>query len=119
MTKRLFAIVFLFACAHAPHASAYSGAELEAALENEESVRAGIKLSEHDFYLVGYAKGFVRGTGEALGARGVCLPADAGVTAGQAEAIVLKYLKANPELWHKNAVDLVAVALMAAFPCAK
>jgi hypothetical protein len=67
--------------------------------------------------MVGYAKGFVRGTSEALGAKSICLPPDA--TAVQAEAIVLKYPRANPEIWQKNAVDLVAVALTAAFACDK
>lgn len=65
--------------------------------------------------MVGYAKGFIRATGEVLGAKAICLPPDA--TAVQAEAIVLKYLRANPEIWQKNAVDLVAVALTAAFAC--
>ncbi len=63
----------------------------------------------------GYAKGFVRATSEALGAGAICLPQDA--TSVQAEALVLKYLRANPEVWQKNAVDLVAVALKTTFPC--
>jgi Ssp1 endopeptidase immunity protein Rap1a len=88
---------------------------LEAALRSEEDLRAGVRLSEEALYMVGYAKGFVRGTSETLGAKLICLPPD--VTAVQAEAIVLKYLRANPEVWQKNAVDLVAVALSATFPC--
>jgi Rap1a immunity proteins len=113
--KRIFTFVVLVACAYSSRSTAYSGADLETALRHEENLQAGVRLSEDDLYLVGYAKGFVRGTSETLGARLICLPPDA--TAVQAEAIVLKYLRANPELWQKNAVDLVAVALSATFPC--
>ena len=110
-------LLLLLAWAHASPVVAYSGADLESALQHEEDLRAGVRLSETDMYLIGYAKGFVRATSEALGANVLCLPADA--TAAQAEAIVLKYLKANPELWQKNAVDLVAAALMVTFTCTK
>ena len=115
--KRVPSLLLLLAWVHASHVAAYSGADLESALQNEENLRAGVKLSETDLYLVGYAKGFIRATSEALGANALCLPADA--TVAQAEAIVLKYLKANPELWQKNAVDLVAAALIVTFPCTK
>ena len=115
--KRFLAFVFLAVCMHASGVAAYSGADLEAALRAQENLREGVKLSQDDLYLVGYAKGFIRGTSEALGARAICLTSDA--TAVQAEAIVLKYLRANPEIWQKNAVDLVAVALTATFPCGK
>jgi hypothetical protein len=113
--KRLAALIFPVACACACNAAAYSGADLEVALRNQENLRAGLRLSEDDLYLVGYAKGFVRATSEALGAGAICLPDDA--TSVQAEAIVLKYLRGNPELWQKNAVDLVAAALKTTFPC--
>lgn len=115
--KRSLALVFLAVCTHASSVSAYSGADLEAALRSQENLREGVRLSQDELYMVGYAKGFVRGASEALGAKAICLPPDA--TAVQAEAIVLKYLRANPEIWQKNAVDLVAVALTAAFPCGK
>lgn len=115
--KWLVALIIPVACAVSGNVAAYSGADLEVALRNQENLRAGIKLSETDLYLVGYAKGFVRATSEALGAGAICLPEDA--TSVQAEALVLKYLRANPELWQKNAVDLVAVALKTTFPCEK
>jgi hypothetical protein len=115
--NRSLAFVLTVVCVYSSSVAAYSGADLEVALRNEENLRAGVRLSEDDLYLVGYAKGFVRGTSEALGARAICLPPDA--TAVQAEAIVLKYLRANPELWQKNAIDLVAVALTAAFACGR
>jgi ABC-type sugar transport system substrate-binding protein len=115
--NRRFALVLAAACALPAQVAAYSGSDLEVALRKQEELRAGVKLSQDELYMVGYAKGFIRATGEALGARAICLPPDA--TAVQAEAIVLKYLRANPELWQKNAVDLVAVALMTTFPCAK
>jgi hypothetical protein len=115
--KWLVALIIPMACACSGNVAAYSGADLEVALRNQENLRAGVKLSEDDLYLVGYAKGFVRATSEALGAGAICLPEDA--TSVQAEALVLKYLRSNPELWQKNAVDLVAVALKTTFPCEK
>ena len=115
--KRSLAFVFLAVCTHSSSVAAYSGADLEAALRSQENLREGVRLSDDELYMVGYAKGFVRGASEALGAKTICLPSDA--TAVQAEAIVLKYLRANPEIWQKNAVDLVAVALTATFPCGK
>jgi hypothetical protein len=114
--KRSSALVLVAVSVHASSVAAYSGADLEAALRSQENLREGVRLSQDELYMVGYAKGFVRGTSEALGAKAFCLPSDA--TAVQAEAIVLKYLRANPEIWQKNAVDLVAVALIATFPCA-
>jgi hypothetical protein len=115
--KRSLAFALLAVCAHVASVDAYSGADLEAALRAQENLREGVRLSQDDLYMVGYAKGFIRGASEALGARTICLPPDA--TSVQAEAIVLKYLRANPEIWQKNAVDLVAVALTATFACGK
>lgn len=42
-----------------------------------------------------------------------------GVTAGQYNAVVAKYVKAHPEQWDKGALHLVVAALKEAFPCAK
>jgi hypothetical protein len=40
-----------------------------------------------------------------------------GVLIGQLGAIVIKYLKANPEHWHYTANSEVLLALEEAFPC--
>jgi hypothetical protein len=45
----------------------------------------------------------------------VCLPKE--FTTGQALRIVVKYLKANPEVLHKEASGLISVAIAEAFPC--
>jgi hypothetical protein len=42
-----------------------------------------------------------------------------GVTAGQYNAVVAKYIKNNPEKWNKSADSLVVEALKEAFPCKK
>ena len=42
-----------------------------------------------------------------------------GVTAGQYNAVVAKYINNNPEKWNRNAYFLVVSALEEAFPCKK
>lgn len=39
-----------------------------------------------------------------------------GVTAGQLQAIIVKYLEANPQKRHYSAADLVYIALRVSFP---
>jgi hypothetical protein len=46
-------------------------------------------------------------------------PPKEGFTTGQAVRIVVKYLKANPEVLHKGAGGLVSVAIGEAFACPK
>ena len=46
-----------------------------------------------------------------------CVPA--GVTRGQVQDIVVKWLAANPKVRHDEAAGLVAAALEDAFPCRK
>lgn len=45
----------------------------------------------------------------------ICFPD--GVTQGQAAAVIVKYMRENPERMHLSAPVLVADALMPAFPC--
>jgi hypothetical protein len=42
-----------------------------------------------------------------------------GVSVGQAEAIVKKYVDAHPEHWQSRANSFVLAALSGAFPCRK
>ena len=44
-----------------------------------------------------------------------CVPK--GVSAGQLEEVVKKWLREHPADWHYAAADLVAVSFEAAFPC--
>lgn len=46
-----------------------------------------------------------------------CVPS--GVTVGQLQEVVHKYLKQNPQEWHLEADLLVTFAMMEAFPCPK
>jgi len=45
----------------------------------------------------------------------VCVPDD--LTASQASSIVTKYIKDNPELPHKDELEVASNALLYSFPC--
>ena len=46
---------------------------------------------------------------------GVCIPNQ--VSVGQAEKVLLKYLRDNPEKLHKGMIELTLFAMQEAFPC--
>lgn len=49
-----------------------------------------------------------------------CVPSvPSGVTVGQLQEVVRKYLKQNPQVWHLEADILVSFAMIEAFPCPK
>lgn len=62
--------------------------------------------------LAGYVRGVVDASISVL-----CMPGN--VTVGQSLAIVKKYVRDHPEKWAWNAIWLVNVALLEAFPCAR
>jgi hypothetical protein len=64
---------------------------------------------------VGMFRGYVAGVQDYNNGRLLCV--HEGVRLNQAGEIVLKYLKDNPEKWHKAAKFLVIDALRLAFPC--
>ena len=74
---------------------------------------------------VGYVRGVIDGTIDAWntllrsanGSQPFCAPA--GVTVGQEQRIVLKYIKDHPEREHLLTSALVFRALSEAFPCSK
>jgi hypothetical protein len=72
-----------------------------------------------DVYNAALYQGFVAGAFDAYAWAGMLCYPDQKVTLGQAEAIVSRYLKANPTKWHLPAVDLIQDALQSAFPCPK
>jgi hypothetical protein len=47
----------------------------------------------------------------------VCEPAS--VTFGQQHSIVVKFIRDHPDVWHEHTGDLIALAIMRAFPCPK
>lgn len=65
----------------------------------------------------GFCNGFVSGVADTLSMTGkaVCFPAN--VTVGQAQAVVVSYLRIHPQDRHLAASSLVAAALKEAFPC--
>jgi hypothetical protein len=67
---------------------------------------------------IGFYQGFVAGIFDAYDSAEL-LCSTGGVTLGQAEAIVSRYLKANPTEWNLPAVDVVRDALLSPFPCPK
>lgn len=76
------------------------------------------EIQNPSYYKSGRYTGFIVGTFDTLsGLQMICATTD--VTEGQADAIVTKYLKFNPEKWNEAAIDLVFIALRNAFPCKK
>lgn len=61
--------------------------------------------------------GYIAGVHDAFDSVAVCTPPNA--TLGQLKAIVIKYLKENPETWANNGDKVIYFALGAAFPCKK
>lgn len=62
----------------------------------------------------GMLLGYVSGVAEL--AQGILYCAPDGVTLGQNTAIVIKYLKANPEQWNDQAPALIVRALQKVYP---
>jgi hypothetical protein len=59
--------------------------------------------------------GFLLGVSDiALQLKAVCVPA---ASTNQLRAVVLSYLRKNPNRWHENAARLVRLALLDAWPC--
>ena|SRR5262245_30547651 len=63
-----------------------------------------------------FCNGYLLGIASA--STGVCFPS-ANVNTQQMRAIVVRYLTARPEHWHREAVELVLEALRATWPCHK
>ena len=83
--------------------AATTGNELLSHLKEESS---GIEY--------GYATGFIRGIVESytiFGLSNQCLELPSGVTAGQTNDVVKKFLEDNPKYRHMSAIVLVRVAL--------
>ena len=66
-------------------------------------------------FIAGAGDGFETGSIYGGGGQPFCYPE--GNTLGQAVRIVMKYLKEHPETLHYFAAELVALALIEAWPC--
>lgn len=65
----------------------------------------------------GMLLGYIAGVHDAFDTSVICTPSNA--TLGQLKAIVIKFLKENPEVWSKNGDNVIYIALGKAFPCKK
>jgi hypothetical protein len=75
------------------------------------------KPNSTDFQDSAHAIGYVVGVVDTLQGAVVCVPS--GVSAGQAMAVVKKYLDDHPESWNLQAYIVIASAIQATFPCQK
>ncbi|WP_425509623.1 Rap1a/Tai family immunity protein [Usitatibacter rugosus] len=108
-------IVFGVAVSGATHARYNKGASLIESLREWERAERSDPTAN-----LGRAMAFphyVMGVSDALEGIVICTPQ--GVTVRQASAIVAKYINDNPRLWNEQALGLVSVPLMDAFPCKK
>jgi hypothetical protein len=65
----------------------------------------------------GMLLGYIAGVHDAFDNTAICTPSNA--TLGQLKAVVVKFLKENPEVWAKNGDNVIFLALGRAFPCKK
>ena len=65
----------------------------------------------------GMLLGYIAGVHDAFDSSVICTPSNA--TLGQLKAIVVKFLKENPEVWAKTGDNVIFTALSRAFPCKK
>ena len=107
----------LMICAASPTSAGMTIGELnETCIEDEKSTLGGLCV----MYIVGFLEGTMLvtllkegETGENFG--GYCLPEE--VDHGQSIAVVKKWLRDNPEMWHHPAGFSIIVAMQKAFPC--
>jgi Rap1a immunity proteins len=116
MLKCLFTSAVLVLFAGQANAEIITGNDLVEYMREQDKHNMGHPNPE--YFSVGFYSGFVAGAFDAYDSAGMLCYTDQ-VALGQAEAIVSRYLKANPDKWNLPAVDLIQDALQSAFPCAK
>jgi len=89
-----------------------NGNELQKWLSNSETAK---DFSFDQTYGTGMFRGYVSGVVDA--GNGSLFCTGTGVTRGQYTAVIIKYIKENPEQWNLSASELVTNALKKAFPC--
>jgi hypothetical protein len=112
--KRIAVLVFAILCPVTGWA--IDGNKLHQWLEADGRVAAGT-ASGNDDTAAAEALGYVQGVLDEDDGTKLCMPS--GVSVGQAEAIVKKYVEAHPEHWQSQANFFVLAALHGAFPCRK
>ena len=108
--KKKYIVLALFFLVNTASASYLTGNTLMDFVRDEESG----KNSSANSMLLGYIAG-VHDVFDGMWDNKVCIPNNAPL--GQLKAVVVKYLKSNPERWAKSADMLVYAALQSAFPC--
>ena len=88
----------------------YTGNELWSLCSGKSDYASGVCIG----FVAGVADTLAVGTG-ILGLGRACFPEQ--VTEGQARDVVKRYLEQHPERRHYTAANLVAEALVEAFPC--
>lgn len=111
---KIMAAFLLLILSVVSHAHFVDGNELVANMRDWE--RASQKSTETNYMNASHYSGYVKGVHDALELSDVICPPD-NVTVGQVNAIVAKFLNANPERWGKPAFFLVSQSLKGAFPC--
>jgi hypothetical protein len=70
-------------------------------------------------FCIGFIKAWMDMSGPMMRASNTaCWPGD-GVSLGQIRAVVIRYTKRHPELWHEPAPAVIVRANADAFPCAR
>ena len=107
-------VVLLLPCIS--HAGYWTGNDLknwsDAAIRADDG-----RASSVDFQSTAMLQGFVGGVSSAVDGIAFCIPN--GVTIGQLDAILRKYLLKNPEHWNNDAASIVVLAIGLTFQCKK
>ena len=107
-------IVALFAMAMSVPVEAVTGNKLLEYCENGADQSRSAHFQE-DAYCIGFITGVVDGLRYFDFQNRFCL--SEGVTQGQAQKVVIKYLKDNPQRLHEGYVPIIYSAIKEAFPC--
>jgi hypothetical protein len=116
VNKIILGLLLSLSCG-AASAQFIKGTQLREWLSADERVENGLQ-NHVDYTNSASGLGYITGIAETFNVLGLlCIPD--GVTRGQMQAIVSKYLKEHPEKWNSDANPIVYVALSSAFPCKK
>ncbi len=109
MKAVVLVLMLSFLAVTSVHAGFVSGHDLVVYMNSYDKLRG---VTAEDLIPKGKFSGFVLGVYDSYERE----YSDENVTSGQVCAVVSKYLKQHPELWHLPAVQLVRQALREAFP---
>ena len=107
-------IVALFVLVMSMPAQAITGNKLLEVCEDGEDQSLSTHF-QNNAYCAGYITGITDGLRYLDFENRFCLPK--GVTHGQTQKVVVKYLRENPQRLHEHYVPIILSALKEAFPC--